>query len=73
MGEGPEGVEEPVGAYRTAFPDLRLDIGEMMGVGPTGGRVEVTGVEMNHVGDGRISSSYTVSDAASLTRQLGVL
>ena len=43
--------------------------GEMMGVEPTGKRVEVSGVEMNHVEDGRI----TASDAMGLMRQLGAL
>ena len=94
-GEGPQGIKEPIGTYRSAFPDLRFEIGEMfasgdgrvahrwimtgthegemMGVEPTGRRVEVMGVEINHVRDGRISASYTVSDAASLMRQLGAL
>lgn len=31
--------------------------GEMMGVEPTGMRVEFSGVEMNHVEDGRITAS----------------
>ena len=47
--------------------------GETMVVEPTRRRVEVMGVEINHVRDGRISASYTVSDAASLMRQLGAL
>jgi steroid delta-isomerase-like uncharacterized protein len=94
-GEGPEGIKELIGAYRSAFPDLHFEIGEMfasgdgrvahrwimtgthegemMGIEPTGRRVEVMGVEINHVRDGRISASYTVSDAASLMRQLGAL
>ena len=47
--------------------------GEMMSVEPTGRKVEVSGVEINHVRDGRISASYTVSDALGLMRQLGAL
>ena len=47
--------------------------GEMMGVEPTGNRVEVSGVEMNHVEDGKITASYTVSDAMGLMGQLGAL
>ena len=45
--------------------------GEIMGVGPTGRAVEVAGVEMNRVRDGKISASWTVSDALGLMRQLG--
>lgn len=47
--------------------------GEMMGVEPTGRRVEVMGVEMNRVEDGKISASHTVSDSMGMMRQLGVL
>ncbi len=47
--------------------------GEMMGVEPTGKKVEVSGVEINHVEDGRISESWTVSDALGLMKQLGAL
>ncbi len=94
VGEGPEGVKELIGAYRSAFPDLHFETGEMfssgdgrvahrwtmtgthegemMGVQPTGKKVEVMGVEINHVGDGRISASYTLSDAMGLARQLGL-
>jgi steroid delta-isomerase-like uncharacterized protein len=46
--------------------------GEMMGVEPTGKRVKVSGVEINHVEDGRISESWTVSDALGLMQQLGL-
>ena len=46
---------------------------EMMGVEPTGRRVEVSGVEMNHVQRGRITAFWTVSDAMGLMRQLGAL
>jgi predicted ester cyclase len=43
----------------------------MLDVAPTGKRVEVMGVEIKHVEDGRISASYTLSDAMGLMRQLG--
>lgn len=94
VGEGPEGVKELIGAYRSAFPDLRFEIGEifssadgaavahrwtmtgthegeMMGIEPTGRRVEVMGVEINHERDNRISASRTLSDAVGLMRQPG--
>lgn len=44
-----------------------------MGVEPAGRRVEVRGVEINRVEDGRISVSHTVSGAMGLMRRLGVL
>ena len=91
---GPEGIKQLIGMYRSAFPDIRFETGEMisdgatvahrwtftgthegemMGVEPTGKRVEVSGVEMNHVESGRITASWTVSDAMGLMRQLGAL
>ena len=45
----------------------------MMDVEPTGKMVEVSGVEMNHVEDGRITTSWTISAAMGLMRQLGAL
>jgi predicted ester cyclase len=58
-------------AHRWTFTGTHEE--EMMGVEPTGVRVEVSGVEMNHVEDGRITASWTVSDAMGLMRQLGAL
>ena len=57
-------------AHRWTFTGTHK--GEMMGVEPTGRRVEVAGVEMNRVEDGRISASWTVSDSLGLMRQLGL-
>lgn len=47
--------------------------GEFMGISPTGRKVEAMGVEINHVRDGKIAASYTVSDALTLMRQLGLM
>jgi predicted ester cyclase len=44
--------------------------GEMMGVEPTGKQVEVSGVEINHVEEGRIFASWTVLDSLGLMQQL---
>ena len=46
--------------------------GALIGVEPTGRRVEVAGVEMNRVENGRISASWTVSDSLGLMQQLGL-
>ena len=75
---GPEGVKRLIRMYRSAFPDIRFETGEMicegdtvahrwtltgthegalMGVEPTGRRLEVAGVEMNRVENGKISAS----------------
>ena len=90
---GPEGVKRLIGMYRSAFPDIRFETGEIIGEGdtvahrwtftgthrgalmsvePTGRRVEVAGVEMNRVRNGKISASWTVSDALGLMGQLGL-
>ncbi len=81
---GPQGVKRLIGKYRSAFPDIRFETKEMIREGDTvahrwtltgrahGGRVEVAGVEMNRVENGRISASWTVSDALGLTQQLGL-
>jgi len=46
--------------------------GEFMGIEPTGNKVEAMGVEINHVEDGRIFSSWTVSDSLGLMQQLSL-
>jgi len=57
-------------AHRWTFTGTHQ--GEMMGVEPTGRRVEVAGSEMNRVENGRISASWTVSDALGLMQQLSL-
>ena len=57
-------------AHRWTFTGTHR--GEIMGVEPTGKWVEVTGVEMNRVEKGKISASWTVSDALGLMGQLGL-
>ena len=63
-------VEDRV-AHRWTFTGTHR--GEILGVEPTGRKVEVSGVEINHVEAGKISASYTISDAMGLMRQLGAL
>jgi steroid delta-isomerase-like uncharacterized protein len=46
--------------------------GALMGVEPTGRSVEVAGVEMNRIENGKISASWTVSDSLGLVQQLGL-
>ncbi len=47
--------------------------GEFMGIKPTGNKVEAMGVEINHVENGKIKESWTVSDAMTVMQQLGAL
>ncbi len=47
--------------------------GEFMGIEPTGNKVEAMGVEINHVENGKIKESWTVSDALTVMQQLGAL
>ncbi len=90
---GPEGIKRLIWMYRSAFPDIRFETGEMigegdtvahrwtftgthrgeiMGVEPTGKRIEVAGAEMNRVENGKIFASRTVSDALGLMGELGL-
>lgn len=91
---GAEGIKGLIRAYRTGFPDLRFETGQMfaadgrvahhwtmrgthegefMGLEPTGNEVEAMGVEINHVENGKIKESWTVSDAVTVMRQLGAM
>lgn len=47
--------------------------GEFMGVEPTGNEVEIAGLEIRRIEDGRIAESWAVFDALGLLQQLGVV
>ncbi|WP_433632504.1 ester cyclase [Halomicrococcus sp. NG-SE-24] len=47
--------------------------GELMGIEPTGEEVTVTGMELYHVDDGKITEMWTNYDALGVLRQLGVV
>jgi steroid delta-isomerase-like uncharacterized protein len=47
------------------------DRGEMMGVPPTGRRIEVTGITVNRISEGKIAEDWTVWDSLGLLQQLG--
>ncbi|MDQ3911127.1 MAG: ester cyclase [Actinomycetota bacterium] len=49
------------------------DKGEMMGVPPTGKRIEVTGITLNRISGGKIAEDWTVWDSLGLLRQLGAV
>jgi predicted ester cyclase len=45
--------------------------GELQGLSPTGARVSVTGISIDHWRDGKIAESWTEWDNLGLARQLG--
>jgi predicted ester cyclase len=46
--------------------------GELMGIAPTGNRVEVTAVGIWRVADAKIAEAWLVFDALGMMQQLGV-
>jgi steroid delta-isomerase-like uncharacterized protein len=46
--------------------------GEFMGIPPTGKKISVEGITINHIANGKILDSYVSWDALGLMRQLGV-
>jgi len=47
--------------------------GELMGIAPTGSRVEITGISITRVEDGKIGEIWENYDALGMMRQLGVI
>jgi steroid delta-isomerase-like uncharacterized protein len=47
--------------------------GELMGVEPTGNEVEVSGIEIDRIEDGKIAETWVVYDALGMLRQLGAV
>ncbi len=47
--------------------------GDLMGVPPSGNRVEVTGMTLNRVSGGKIVESWTNYDALGMMRQIGAM
>ncbi len=58
-------------ATRTMFTGTHL--GEMQGIPPTGRRVEVSGVDIDRIADGKIVERFDLYDQFSLLAQLGVI
>lgn len=91
---GPEGVRIDITCFRTAFPDLRFEIEELieaperlvyrfvargthdgpfMGVPASGRKVEVQGIGIDRVADGKCVERWVQYDSAGLLQQLGVI
>ncbi len=47
--------------------------GELLGVPPSGNRVEVTGMTLNRVSGGKIVETWTNYDALGMMRQIGAM
>jgi len=94
LGRGPEGEKKRATLYRTAFPDLRLTVediiaegetvvarwscrgthkGDLNGIAPTGKRVNITGISIARLTNGKMSEGFVNWDALSLMQQLGVV
>ena len=94
LGRGPEGERKRATLYRTAFPDLRLTVediiaegetvvarwscrgthkGDLNGIAPTGKRVNITGISIARLTNGKMSEGFVNWDALSLMQQLGVV
>src|SRR5829696_360942 len=91
--QGPDAIRATVRAFRTAFPDLRIELlelvaegdkvsarsvmrgthdGPLFGIPPTHKTVEVDGLTMVTVRDGRVQESWVKNDTLQLFQQLGV-
>jgi steroid delta-isomerase-like uncharacterized protein len=91
---GPEGVRIDVHYFRAAFPDLKIELEELieaperviyrftargthdgpfMGIPPSGRRVEVQGIGIDRLQDGKTVERWVQYDSAGLLQQLGVL
>jgi hypothetical protein len=47
--------------------------GELMGVAPTGNRVEVSGITIDRVSGGKVEETWTNYDAMGMLRQIGAI
>jgi steroid delta-isomerase-like uncharacterized protein len=69
-------IEQQVAAGNTVVSHWRCSgthRGELMGIAPTGKRMEVEGISILHLEDGKISHQTTIWDALGLMQQLGAV
>ena len=91
---GIEGFKQAFSILRGAFPDLRMDVhdmiaegdkvvarvsvhgthrGELMGMPPTGARVEVTATDIFRIEGGKIAEHWGNFDNLGMMQQLGAI
>jgi steroid delta-isomerase-like uncharacterized protein len=94
VGRGPESEKKRATLYRTAFPDLRLTIediiaegetvmarwscrgthkGDFSGIAPTGKQINISGVTIARLANGKFAEGWVNWDALGLMQQLGVV
>jgi len=94
LGKGPEGERKRATLYRTAFPDVRLTIedilaegetvvarwscrgthkGDLSGIAPTGKQINISGVTIARLANGKFVEGWVNWDALGLMQQLGVV
>jgi predicted ester cyclase len=81
---GHDGVRQSVSLYRRLFADLRFEVDEQLTEGDRvasrwtlhgtnrGREVELSGITISRIADGRIVEDRASSDSVELLRQLGV-
>jgi len=93
-GGGADGAKRFVEMYRSAFPDLRMTVedliaegdkvvtrwtargthqGELMGIPPSGNRVEVTGINVDRIEGGKFMETWSNYDALGMMQQIGAV
>ena len=91
---GLEGLRGVIDGFRTAFPDLKMTVddlvvagekavvsftltgtheGDLMGIAATGKAIEVSGMVLSRLEDGRIVEEWEVLDQLTMLQQLGVV
>lgn len=91
---GPEEVKAFIASLRAGFPDLVIQVrdlvaegdqvavrwvargthdGELDGIPPTGREIEMTGITIERIEDGKIVEGWTNRDALGMLQQLGVV
>lgn len=94
LGRGPESEKKRATLYRTAFPDLRVTMediiaegetvvsrwscrgthkGDLSGIAPTGKQLNISGVTIARLANGKIAEGWVNWDALGLMQQLGVV
>ena len=94
FGRGPESEKKRATLYRTALPDIRLRIediiaegetvmarwscqgthkGDLSGIAPTGKQINISGVTIARLANGKMAEGWVNWDALGLMQQLGVV